>query len=308
MPYRAVAADAFSTQRQLLWDLCYRVTGTVGDADMLLRDCFSRAVERPLVDRDADWAPHLMRSAAMLSMEALRHRTRRHYVGCWLPSPLETGSAASSAPRPHAATGARYDMVESGSMAFLKALEVLEPRERVVFVMCDAFGSHVQDAASTLHVTSATARTLLQNGRRKMQRYDAACQPPTANAQAEAAVVLRDCLAHLQNYDALRLEKMLALDVQAIFDSGGEFVAPSRGVSGAGAVAKLLTKFADGTGPISFAFRMLNGLPAAVGQSRDRPRWAKRFVLRIDSRDGLASEIHVIMATGKLTAVRFDPI
>jgi DNA-directed RNA polymerase specialized sigma24 family protein len=57
MPYRAVAADAFSTQRQLLWDLCYRVTGTVGDADMLLRDCFSRAVERPLVDRDADWAP-----------------------------------------------------------------------------------------------------------------------------------------------------------------------------------------------------------------------------------------------------------
>jgi DNA-directed RNA polymerase specialized sigma24 family protein len=107
-----------------------------------------------------------MRSAAMLSMEALRHRTRRHYVGCWLPSPLETGSAASWVPRPHAATGARYDMVESGSMAFLKALEMLEPRDRVVFVMCDAFGSHVQDAASTLHVTSATARCCRTDGER----------------------------------------------------------------------------------------------------------------------------------------------
>jgi DNA-directed RNA polymerase specialized sigma24 family protein len=308
MPYRVVAADAFSTQRQLLWDLCYRVTGTVGDADMLLRDCFSRVVERPLVDRGADWGPHLIRSAAMLSMEALRHRTRRHYVGCWLPSPLETGDAASPAPRPLAATGARYDMVESGSMAFLKALEALTPRERVVFVMCDAFGCRLQEAASTLHVTSATARTLLQSARRRMQRYDAGCQPPTANAQAQAAALLRDCLVHLQNYDAWRLEKTLALDVQAIFDSGGEFVAPLRDISGAGAVAKLLTKFAGGTGPISFAFRMLNGLPAALGQCRDRPRWAKRFVLRIDSRKGLASEIHVIMATGKLTAVRFDPI
>ena len=308
MAYRAVAAEAFSTQRQLLWDLCYRVTGTVGDADRLLRDCFSRAVERPLVDRDGDWAPHLIRSAATLSMEALRHRKRRQYVGCWLPSPVETGNAASPAPRVHAATGARYDMVESGSMAFLNALEALEPRERVVFVMCDAFGSHTQDAASTLHVTSATARTLLQNGRRLMQRYDAAYQPPTAKAQAQSAAVLRDCLAHLQNYDALRLEKILALDARAIFDSGGEFVAPPRRVAGARSVAKLLTKFADGVGPISFAFRMLNGLPAALGQCGGRPRWAQRFVFRVDTRDGVASEIHVIMATAKLTAVRFDTI
>lgn len=297
-----------STQRQLLWDLCYRVTGTIGDADRLLRDCFSRAVERPWVDRDADWAPHLMRSAATLSLDALRHRKRRQYVGSWLPSPVETGSAASPDPRIHAETGVRYDMIESGSTAFLNALEVLEPRERVVFVMCDAFGCHVQETASTLHVTSATARTLLQNGRRMMQRYDAAYQAPTAKAQAQSAAVLRDCLAHLQNYDTLRLEKILMLDAQAIFDSGGEFVAPPRSVAGAGTVAKLLTKFADGAGPISFAFRMLNGLPAALGQSGGRPRWAKRFVIRIDTREGLASEIHVIMATAKLTAVRFDTI
>jgi RNA polymerase sigma-70 factor (ECF subfamily) len=260
------------------------------------------------VSRDADWGSHLVRSAVTLSMGALRHRKRRHYVGCWLPSPVETGNAASRALRAPARTGARYDIVESGSIAFLKALEVLESRERVVFVMCDAFGTHVQEAASILHVTSATARTLLRNARRKMQRYDDARQPPTANAQAQAAALLRDCLVHLQNYDASSLQKILALDVMAIFDSGGEFVAPRRSVSGSVTVAKLLTKFAGATGPITFAFRMLNGLPAALGQCQDRSCWAKRFVLRIDAREGSASEIDVIMATVKLTAVRFDPI
>ncbi len=308
MQYRVVAADVFSTQRQQLWDLCYRVTGSVADADTLLRECCTRALEHPRIDREADWRPHLLRSASTLAVEALRQRKQRRYVGCWLPSPIETWSAVSPGQRPEAGDGARYDMIESGSMAFLRALEGLDPRERVVFVMCDAFGFSVPDAAATLEFTSATARSALQSARRKMRPYDSAHTPPTAGIQSQVASVLRDCLSHLQSRDAPRLEKTLALDAQAVFDSGGEFVAPPGSVFGAGTIAKLLTKFADGTGPISFAFRMLNGLPAALGQSRGRARWARRFVLRIETREGLISEVQAIMATSKLTAVRFDPL
>ena len=221
MQYRVAAADTFSTQRQHLWDLCYRVTGSVTDADTLLRECFAKAVERPLVDHDADWWSHLVRSAATLAMEALRHRKHRRYVGCWLPSPVETGNAASPVHRPHSASGARYDMVESGSMAFLRALEALEPRERVLFVMCDALGFPLQDAAATLEVTSAAARSVLQSARRKMRAYDSSHVAPTVDVQARVAGVLRDCLSHLQQFDAARLEKTLAPDAQAIFDSGG---------------------------------------------------------------------------------------
>jgi len=246
MQYRVVATDAFSTQRQLLWDLCYRITGTVGDADMLLRDCFSKAAERPLAEHTGDWRPHLIGSAAALAMDALRHRKRRHYVGAWLPSLMETGNATSRDARPHAAHTARYDMVESGSMAFLKALDALEPRERVVFLMCDAFGFHAQEAASTLAYTTATVRTLLQQARRKMQPYDAVHEAPTREVQAQVAALLRDCVAHLQSHDASRLEKILSLDAQAMFDSGGEFVAPSGRIFGSSTVAKSLTKFVRG--------------------------------------------------------------
>src|SRR5258706_537921 len=113
MQYRVVATDASSAQRQLLWDLCYRVTGAVEDADTLVRDS----------------STHLVRSVAAPAIEALRTRKRRQYVGSWLPAPVETGNAASAGPRPDGAGGIRYDMVESGTMAFLRALETLNPRE-----------------------------------------------------------------------------------------------------------------------------------------------------------------------------------
>jgi RNA polymerase sigma-70 factor (ECF subfamily) len=308
MVSRVAAADAFSMQRPFLWDLCYRATGSAADADVLLRDSFARAVEHPLVDRDADWRPHLTRAAAILAMDSLRRRKRRKYVGCWLPSPVETGSSASPRPRPSTwSDGPRYDAVESGSMAFLMAIEALDPRERLTLLMCDAFGVALHDAAATLGLTSVTARSALQQARRAMQAYDSTHVAPTADVQGHTADVLRHCLSCLQNYDAARLEKLLAPDARLCFDGAGEFVAPLAPVIGPARVARLLRKFAEGTEPMRLAFRMLNGLPAALGMSPGRPRWARRFVFRIETRGDFVSDVQAIMASTKLTAVRFDP-
>jgi RNA polymerase sigma-70 factor (ECF subfamily) len=307
MLYGVVAADAFSTERRYLWDLCYRATGSAADADTLLRDSFSSAVEHP-PDSDADWRPRLTRSAAILAMDALRLRTRRKYIGCWLPSPCETGADASRAPRPPASSGGpRYDAVESGSMAFLVALEALAPRERMMLLMCDALGAEPYEAAATLDLTSPTARAALQQARHKMQAYDAAHEAPTAASQAHTADVLRDCLSHLQNRDAGRLEKMLAPEARLCFDGGGEFVAPHAPVAEPARIARILLKFAKGADPIHFGFRMLNGMPAALGTSPGRARWARLFVFRIEIRDSLVTDVQAIMASAKLTAVRFDP-
>ncbi len=292
MQYRVVATDASSAQRQLLWDLCYRVTGAVEDADTLVRDSTT----------------HLVRSVAAPAIEALRTRKRRQYVGSWLPAPVDTGNAASAGPRPDGAGGIRYDMVESGTMAFLRALETLDPRERLVFVMSDAFGFQPQETAASLDFTAATTRTLLQGARRKMDAYDSTHVPPTPGVQSHTMDSLRDCLWHLQRLDTGRLEKTLTADAQAIFDGGGEFVAPPGIIVGAATIAKLLTKFVEGTGSISVTYRMLNGMPAAIAQSPPRPRWAKRMVIRVELREDLVSAVQVIMATPKLAAVRFDPI
>jgi RNA polymerase sigma-70 factor (ECF subfamily) len=309
MSYRAVVSDAFAAHRQFLWDLSYRLTGSAVDADVLLRDCFARAIETPLRERDADWRAYLMSLAARLGVSTLRYRKHRKYPGCWLPSPIETGNAASLAGRPEpSADGPRYDVVESGSFAFLNALEALDPRGRALFLLCDVFGHELSDAGRILGPASASTRATLRRVRQQMQSYDHMHVPPTLDIQKRTADVLQRCLSHLQNRDGGGLEKVIAPDAQALYDSGGEFVAPVAAVRGRNRVARLLLKFADGMEPTRFDFRMLNGLPAVVGQSAGRPRWARRFVFRIEARgDDLVSEVHTITATTKLAAVRFDP-
>jgi DNA-directed RNA polymerase specialized sigma24 family protein len=308
MLYYDVAADSLSRYRRFMWDFAYRATGTIADADTVLRECYPRAARQPFLDQESDARQFLTSGAATIALETLRQRKRRQYVGCWLPAPVETGDAASPGPRPSGPAGPRYDVVESGSMAFLLALETLGSRERILLIMCDALGLAVQDAAAALELTSATAKTALQSGRRKMQQYDGAHVPPTTDVQGSVAAVLHEFLSHLQGYNLPALEKTLASDARAVFDSGGEFVAPAGTVFGCETIARLLARFAERSGPVNFSFRMLNGLPAALGHAKRRPRWASHFVLAIEASDGLVARIHAVLATPKLTAIRFDPL
>jgi len=130
MRVRVVAADALSTQRQHLWELSYRITGSTSDADAVVRECADSLGEA---------------RAAELAVDALKRRRLRSYAGRWLPAAVETGTAASTTVRPPGGRGPRYDLVESGTIAFLRALEGLDPRERAVFVMVDTCGLHVHD-------------------------------------------------------------------------------------------------------------------------------------------------------------------
>src|SRR5215510_16159585 len=92
----------FHSERQKLWGLAYRLTGTAEDADDVVQEAFARLVahhrESPLVA-----TPHwLSRVATNLGVDALRRRRRRAYTGPWLPSPVET------------LDGEALDLLESG--------------------------------------------------------------------------------------------------------------------------------------------------------------------------------------------------
>ena len=137
------------------------------------------------------------------------------------------------------ASGPRYDLVESGSFAFLMALEGLEPRDRAIFLLCDVFGHEPSDA-EILGPAPAGARAALARGRRLMQLYDQIHVPPTPDVQKRTANVLQQCLSRLQNRDCGGLEKVLAPDAQALYDNGGEFVAPVAPVSGRTRIARIL--------------------------------------------------------------------
>src|SRR5215208_4090735 len=93
----AIPAEAFETDRRLLWGLCYRMTGNAADADDLVQETFVRAIEHPPRRMDEPLRPWLVRVAINLSRDLLRRRRRRSYVGEWLPSPVPTDNEDSPA-------------------------------------------------------------------------------------------------------------------------------------------------------------------------------------------------------------------
>lgn len=299
------AAREFDAQRHFLWGFCYRMTGSTADADALVQEAFVRALERPPADLATGWRACLGWLAAALSLDVLRMRQRREYVGPWLPAPVETGNAASRGESQEDV----FDVVESLTMPFLMALEGLTPRQRAVLLLRAVFAQSVPDTAAALDLTFPTVKATLQKALTLMGPYRQQRLRPTREAQARVAALLHEFLDHLQHYDVQGIEAMLAADVRALSDSGGEFVAPTTPVVRRDKVVRLLMKLAERRGPPTrYAFRMLNAMPAVVAEVPAPAVWAQRFVFRIDiAVDGLIREVHTIVAPRKLAAVRFDP-
>jgi RNA polymerase sigma-70 factor, ECF subfamily len=308
---RHVVEREFEAHRRSLWALCYRMTGSASDADDLVQETFLRALERPPEARDDGWKRWLIRVATNLAIDALRRRKRRDYIGPWLPSPIETAGEADPPAHEIASAGSsteyRYDLMESVSIAFLLALEELTPRQRAVLLLRDVFDS-VEETAAAIGLTAANVKVTHHRARRVINEYDARRVPRTSAQNPHAAVRLQEFLTHLQNQNVAGVEAMLAADVRLLSDGGGEYHAALNPVRGRDRVSRLLLSLtAKMETPTMFEVRMVNGEPALLVELPAAHGFAPRWVFRIDlDREGLVREVHAILASKKLSAIRFS--
>lgn len=305
-------AALFAAQRRFIWGLCYRMTGNAADADELVQETFVRALERPPRRTDEPWRPWLVRVAMNLARDLLRHRRRSPYRGTWLPSPIETGAdeappayevpAGSGSP-----TEGRYELLESVSFAFLLALEALTPAQRAVLLLRDVFDYSVCEAADALGMSEPNVKVTHHRARRAMTAYDRRRCVPTRDLAARTRRALERFLTALASQDVAAMEGLLADDVRALSD-GGEYAAAHRPVVGRDRVMRLFFGLNRRVGPrAASAVCTLNGLPALlIDFGVHRPREAPRAVVRLDvGADGRVTAVHAVLASRKLTAVRF---
>jgi len=299
---------AFQAHERLLWNLCYRMTGVAADADDLVQETFLRAMERPPLDTASPLRPWLVRVAMNLARDQLRRRRRRGWTGPWLPSPVETAEDEASPAYEPAATEGRYDLLESCTFAFLLALEALTPQQRAVLLLRDVFDYSVAETAAALDLSEANVKTTHHRARRAMAAYDVSRRPPTRELQEATRRTIARFMDALARGDSDTIEAALALDVRALSDGGGELHAARKPVVGRQRVGHLYRRLAElGGADARFAIRMLNGLPALVIDFGPvKPRYPTRGVIRFDlDQDGLVRSVHSVLATRKLTAVRF---
>ncbi|UVF78157.1 sigma-70 family RNA polymerase sigma factor [Gordonia mangrovi] len=122
----------WSRYHRLVWDVAYRIGGSVSDAEDVAQDTYLRFVEhRGDVTNPKGWLTTVAAHAALDRLRAHEHR-RRAFVGQWLPEPLVVADDALPVED-------RITLDDSVRMALLVVLERLTHAERTAFLLHDVF-------------------------------------------------------------------------------------------------------------------------------------------------------------------------
>jgi len=298
-------ARLFEEHRRFLWRLSYRLTGNAADADDILQETFVRAIAKPPADRERDWRPWLVRVAVNLGRDTLRRRRRHGYTGPWLPSPIEEEPPAYEPPDSARDPEARYQLLESASVAFLLTLEALTPMQRAVLLLRDVFDYSVRETADACAISPANVRTTHGRARAAVGKCDWNTRRPAPDRVSRGLATLEQFAASIAAGDAAAVESLLSEHVRFLSDGGGEFKAAIKPVVGRRQVAALFAGLAAQSAPVvASALRVLNGLPALVVDRSPQPGFASRFTMQVEMDDeGRLSRIYVVLASRKLTAV-----
>jgi RNA polymerase sigma-70 factor (ECF subfamily) len=302
-------AFAPEAHRRYLWALAYRMTGCAADADDVVQETFTRALERTPPDARRPWRPWLVRVAVNLAHDTLRRRRRRAYVGPWLPSPVEDEAlpAVEAALGAGLSTDGRYDLLESASYAFLLALEALTPRERAVLLLMDVFDYTVAEVAALLGLAAGNVKVIHHRAKKRMAGYDARRARPDDDAADRHREALMRFATAVASGDMATLEALLASDVVVTSDGGGGAGFAARvPVVGAAKVAGMYVKLARRFGaPTRAELRSFGGQPGLYleyAATARNPGLRDVILLELDG-TGRITALYSVLAPGKLTAV-----
>lgn len=208
---------------------CYRLTGSLADAEDAVQDALVRAWRGlPGFEGRSSVRTWLLRIATHACLSALESRQARA-----LPSDL--GAAADPAAPPPGplldpvwldpcpeplwtsdvqGPDARYASRESVTVAFVAALQLLPPLQRAVLLLRDVLGFSAEEAADLLDTSAAAANSALQRARATLEARRDRIEDGRALApdDEQARELLRRYVAAWESGDAAALAALLRED------------------------------------------------------------------------------------------------
>jgi RNA polymerase sigma-70 factor (TIGR02960 family) len=197
-----------SPYRREMHTHCYRILGSVADAEDALQETLTAAWQGlPRFEARASIRTWLYRIATTRCLNMLRSAKRRPPMNLALdvepPEPTRLGEVVWLEPYPDILLGslpdtaagpeARYEAREAISLAFVTALQLLPPRQRATLILRDVLDYSAREVAELLDTTEQSVTSALKRARATMARElpDSERPAPPPNSAAEQELVSR---------------------------------------------------------------------------------------------------------------------
>jgi RNA polymerase sigma-70 factor, ECF subfamily len=274
--------EIFSTLRQRLLGIAYRMLGSASDAEDMLQETFIRWQQSSQVAIDSPEA-FLVTIITRLCLNHLQSARvkREQYFGQWLPEPVFTASAADSY--------LAFEMSDSISMAFLFLLERLTPLERAVFLLREVFEYEYAEISRIVEQSEVNCRQILRRARQHVRQERPRFVP---SHQQQEELIERFLQASAQG-DMDGLLSLLSKEIVVYADGGGKTTAVPNPVYGAWNVVRFLL------GDLVRQVMQINGAPALVSYLHGRPY----SVLCFNIAGGEIRNIYIVSNPDKLTCL-----
>jgi RNA polymerase sigma-70 factor, ECF subfamily len=231
MAMTSVEPDRFESatapfRRELLAH-CYRMTGSAHDAEDLVQETYVRAWRAfDRFEGRSSVRTWLYRIATNVCLTSLNGRQRRLLPSGLGPPSSDPYASAAAAPGDVAwlepisdgLVVERADPAEVAAvrqtvrLALVAAAQILAPRQRAAFFLCDVLDQPGAEAAAVLGVSVAALKSLLQRARVRLEQHTVADEQLAEPTDERVRLVLDRYIAAFEQSDMAAIERLLADD------------------------------------------------------------------------------------------------
>ncbi|WP_158889888.1 sigma-70 family RNA polymerase sigma factor [Amycolatopsis anabasis] len=220
---RDFVRDTEPFRRELLAH-CYRMLGSVHDAEDLVQETYLRAWRAYAgFEGRSSLRSWLYRIATNACLTALQHRGRRQLPSglgdpgvepeaagseiAWL-QPIPDALVTPEADDPAAVVASR----EGLRLALIASLQYLPARQRAVLILREVLAWPAAEVAELLGTTTAAVKSTLQRARARLEQVTPTADEVAEPTEPEARALLGQYIAAFENADAAALSHLLRQD------------------------------------------------------------------------------------------------
>lgn len=232
--------------RKLLVSVAYKMLGSLAEAEDLASEVILNWLETNPTNLE-DPKAYAVRMVINRSLNRLKvlKREREHYPGPWLPEPVTDPEIAS----------------EEFSIGLLRVMETLNPVERAVFILRNAFDYGFEAVSEFVDRSPENCRKILSRAKKKLAE-SRNLSLPRIPARHQ---VVEEILKGFEEKDFKRVFNWLHQEVVLWSDGGGKVTAAMVAVRGLEKVVAFLQNISSIPGrDISLKVRIINGQPGIL--------------------------------------------